>query len=71
MSYDNWKTRTPEDAAAFGRKPKVQPRVSAWRTCPAHGWTEHRGYPGYEMACAACEKDARIVRAAEAAGVTR
>ena len=68
MTYDNWKTRTPEDDAAYGPKPPyVKARVTSWRSCFYHGWTAHRGFQGYEMTCCECAAN----RAETAAAIAR
>jgi hypothetical protein len=41
MSYDAWRTRTPEDDAMHGVGLRSGYPKTVYRDCPGHGWTAH------------------------------
>lgn len=58
MSYDSWKTRSPEDDRTRGVRLNRFPQLeSEWHTCPVHGWAEYRAYPGNVPRCVECERE--------------
>ena len=61
MSYDAWKTRTPEDDAMRGVGLRPASPAIVWRTCQAHGWTQHQQWGVDRPVCLECRAEETAV----------